>query len=185
MRFDAGQAAMKNTPKGAAESGETQDLAAFVGVVAGMSRFLTGLAGAAPFKEGGLSLAEWAALSVIAERKSLTGTQLAKALGISRQRVNQIGDALRQSSFISIEPSAANAHSKLLRITAAGRSQLETVNAALLPKISQLAAAHPTALRRMERMLRQLITRFVGSAGAVPERLDGTTGKDAPPQQPH
>src|SRR5690242_8650086 len=96
---------------------EVRDLAS---LVAGLSRFLTLLSKIAPFQEAGLGLAEWLALSVLAEKEGINSRQLAMFLGVSAQRVNQITDSLRVAELIDLKLSAEDARQKAISVTPAG-----------------------------------------------------------------
>ena len=68
-----------------------------------MSRFLTGLAVIPTFKAAEIGLAEWVALCALAEADGIGNKQLAKRLGVTGQRVNQVTNELVDAGLISID----------------------------------------------------------------------------------
>lgn len=118
----------------------------FSALIAGMSRLLIGIAGIAPFKEANLGLAEWVALSVLAEKDGVSNKQLARTLGVSGQRANQVGASLKEAGLISIGQSGEDSRKNEIKITATGKSRVDDVNAQLKPFLS-------TALKGRERTL--------------------------------
>jgi DNA-binding MarR family transcriptional regulator len=119
----------------------------FSNLVAGMSRLLIGLASIPPFKEANLGLAEWVALSVLAEKEgSVSNKQLGRNLGVTGQRANQIGSSLSKAGLISIVQSAEDNRKNEIAITDAGRAQFDSINSQLKPLLG-------TALKNKERSL--------------------------------
>src|SRR4051812_42876102 len=104
---------------------KVQDLAA---LVAGLNRFLMRLASMPAFQEAGLGIAEWSALSLVANKGQINNRQLAAALGVSPQRINQITDSLRASGVLSIKTSGEDARKKIISITPNGTERLRALD---------------------------------------------------------
>src|SRR6187399_1214722 len=104
---------------------KVEDLAT---LVAGLSRFMTRLSNIPPFKQAGLGLAEWSALSIVAARDGINSRQLANLLGVSAQRVNQLADALKGQELVTQTTSAEDARRKILSITPEGSRRLAELN---------------------------------------------------------
>lgn len=137
------------------------NIAELAAAVAGMSRFLTGIARLPAFQESGLGVAEWSALSVLARKSGITGGQLAIQLGVSAQRVNQITDSLKQSKYISFSASEGDARKKLIALTPAGTARLNEVNSKLLPAVTAVLGKRPQSLTRISRMINISLMRIV------------------------
>jgi DNA-binding MarR family transcriptional regulator len=130
----------------------------FAAAIAGMSRLLGKVSSAQPFKDAGIGLAEWSALnSLIAEQsEAVSNKQLAKSLGVSGQRANQICDSLKSTGLAGVSPSPDDGRKVMIKITAAGRARLKTVNETLLPMLVAKAGNRGAALQRMNRTLKVL-----------------------------
>lgn len=145
---------------------KVQDLAT---LVAALNRFLMRLSTMSAFQEAGLGLAEWSALSVIAEWPGINNRQLANILGVSPQRINQVTDSLRASALVSINSSPTDARKKVISITPAGTRRLHDLNAKLQPKIAAALSKRPQLLSRTHMMINKTLMRIVG--GAKPTKL--------------
>ena len=115
-------------------------------LVARMSRFLTGLAVIPTFKAAEVGLAEWVALCALAEADGLGNKQLAKRLGVTGQRVNQVTDELADAGFISTEPSQEDARRIVLKLTVAGRKRLKAINRELEAPLAASLAGREAAV---------------------------------------
>lgn len=142
---------------------DLNDLAA---IVTGMTRFITRLSKMAPFEEAGLGLAEWSALSVIANRHGANNRQLAALLGVTAQRVNQITDSLSAAKYITRVQAADDARKKIIAITQLGSDQLDALNRKLQPIVRAGLGNRPKSLTRANRMVNGTLMRIV-----VPSRL--------------
>ena len=139
---------------------KVEDLAA---LVAGLSRFMTRLSNIPPFKQAGLGLAEWSALSIIAARDGINSRQLANELGVSAQRDNQLADSLKRQELVTQTTSAEDARRKMLSITPEGLRRLAELIAQLLPLIVEAIGARPRALRSASRLVNRTLMRVVQS----------------------
>ena len=140
-----------------------QDLAT---LVAGMSRLLTRLAGMPAFQEAGMGLAEWSALSFISGKNGINYKQLANALGVSAQRVNQIADLLRDGGNIAVNTSADDARKKIIMITPSGSQRLSELNGKLLPIITAGLNKRPKVIGRASSMIDRILKHVAGPGKA-------------------
>jgi DNA-binding MarR family transcriptional regulator len=140
-----------------------QDLAT---LVAGMSRLLTRLGGMPAFQEAGMGLAEWSALSFISGKSGINYKQLANALGVSAQRVNQIADLLRDGGNIAVNTSADDARKKIIMITPSGSQRLSELNAKLLPIVTAGLNKRPKVIGRASSMIDRILKHVAGPAKA-------------------
>jgi DNA-binding MarR family transcriptional regulator len=156
-------------------------------LVAGMSRLLSRLASMPAFQEAGLGLAEWSALSIIAGKSGINNGQLAHALGVSAQRVNQITDSLRGAENISISASADDGRKKAISITAAGTQRLTELNSKLQPMVASALSKRPRVLGRASAMISKTLMRIAtpakGEGKKGKRRKRGETGETSAPAQ--
>jgi len=132
-------------------------------LVASMSRFLTGLAVIPTFKAAEVGLAEWVALCALAEADGLGNKQLAKRLGVTGQRVNQVTNELADAGLISTVPSPDDARRIVLRLTAPGRQRLKAINRELEAPLAAALAGREMLLAdglRSVKALMDFVTRM-------------------------
>lgn len=147
----------------------------FAALVTGMSRFLIGVANIAPFKEGNLGLAEWLALSVLLEKDGANSKQLARHLGVTGHRANEIAASLKEAELISIVQAEKDSRA-LIKVTATGKSKVEDMNGQLAPFIATALKDKKPALRNANRQLK-ILTRIAEPAD--PEREKRREAKKA------
>lgn len=135
-----------------------QDLAT---LVAGLNRFLMRLSNMPAFHEAGLGLAEWSALSLIAERSGINNRQLANVMGVSPQRINQITDSLKGAALIAVASSAEDARKKVISITPAGMARLRELNVKLQHKLAAALDKRPAVLVRTNGLINKTLMRIV------------------------
>jgi DNA-binding MarR family transcriptional regulator len=124
-------------------------------LVAGMSRLLAGLGQLEPFSEGGLSLAEWVSLTILAQRderkpgkeddageraeaeKDIVSYKwIAQNLGVTGQRANQIAISLARGGYVTIDRTRSDLSTDV-KITAVGIAKLDAINAELQPLLAR------------------------------------------------
>ena len=94
------------------------------------------------------------ALSVLAQKNNqMTQRQLAKQLGVTPQRANQLTDSLKSNSFVRLEVSSEDARTKIVSLTTAGAAKLSELNTQLRPLVSAAVRDRPNTLRRMGSLL--------------------------------
>lgn len=145
------------------------DIGDFSSLIAGMSRLLIGIASIAPFKEANLGLAEWVALSVLAEKDGVSNKQLARTLGVTGQRANQVGASLKEAGLISIVQSGEDNRKNEIKITDAGKGRLDAVNTQLKPFLATTLKTKERSLPAASRQIKVLM-RIVQSANPAKEK---------------
>jgi DNA-binding MarR family transcriptional regulator len=100
----------------------------FGNVVAGMARLLTVFSTVRLFKDAEIGLAEWAALSALQEQDGITNQQLARRLGVTRQRAHQLAAGFISAGLITARTSDVDSRKNELSLTPLGRERLNTVN---------------------------------------------------------
>jgi DNA-binding MarR family transcriptional regulator len=138
-----------------------QRLADFGELVVRLSRLLGRLTTLEPFKGSSFGLIEWVALSLIAQGVSKNNRQLARNLGVSRQRANQIKTALEKQRLIQAKQSNKDARISLLSLTNKGQTELAIVDAALRAELAGALSARKMLVARVTKSLR-VLTRLLG-----------------------
>jgi len=128
------------------DKSENELLTDLASLVVGMSRLLTSLAAMGPFRNAEFSMADWVALSLLAKGPPNNNRQLAKSLGVTRQRANQIKTSLEQARLISVSQSTEDARQIVLTVSNRGQGQLDSIN-------MQLAEALASSLKNKQRVL--------------------------------
>jgi len=152
------------------------EMSQFFTLVTGMSRFLSGISSIPLFKEGKLSLSEWVALSVLAENDGVSNKHLARSLGVTSQRANQIGEALSNSSLIVVQRSLEDQRTSVITITDAGRTAIADVNAKLEPLLSSALKDRERSLARAAKQVR-LMMRIVQNSKSA-KKQQGKKARD-------
>lgn len=152
--FTMPRVAFIGTPMTETAAAHEITLSDFANLIASMSRLLIGLGNIPLFKTAEIGLAEWVALSDLSEREGISNTQLAKRLGVTGQRVNQITTGLAKSGLISITTSAQDSRKNEIRVTSAGRTQLDSVNRQLKPLLATALEGKERALVSANRQIR-------------------------------
>jgi DNA-binding MarR family transcriptional regulator len=145
------------------------NVADFSSLITGMSRLLSGLAAIGPFKEASLGLAEWVALTVLAEGDGVSNKQLARRLGVTGQRANQLGASLSKAGLISIAQSAQDSRTNDIKITDSGKAQLDTVNSQLKPLLASALNNNGRSLLTAAKQMR-LLMRIVQGGGSEEQK---------------
>jgi DNA-binding MarR family transcriptional regulator len=140
----------------------------FADLVVGMSRLLLGLASLEPFRGTGFTLADWVALSVLAKGPAKNNRQLAKVLGVTRQRANQIKTSLERAKLISATQSSEDARQNVIVVTSRGQAQLEDINKKILTALSPSLKGKKRVLAKANNSVRVLmrVVRSNQDAGA-------------------
>lgn len=112
-------------------AGEEASINDFGRLAFAMSRLLTEFSQVKPLRDAGLGLGDWAVLALLAQSDGMA-KRLSRSLGIPIQRVASIVASLGQDELVSVEPSAGEGKATtVIKITEAGRTKLEAVNAEL------------------------------------------------------
>lgn len=131
----------------------------FAHLVAGMSRFLSGLSRAEPFAGATIGLAEWSTLAVLTKSGKVSNSLLAKILGITNQRATQITESLKSSGLISITQAPDDSRKNVIVISEAGKAKLSTVNLKLEPMLAEAFGKNVRFLTAADRIInRRLMT---------------------------
>jgi DNA-binding MarR family transcriptional regulator len=151
-------------PSGQAAPAAVPDsISSFANLIAGMSRFLNGIAQIPLFKSGEHGLTEWVALYVLSENDGISNNQLAHKLGVTGQRINQVTTSLARGGLITVTQSQADSRKNELRLAPAGRDYLTAVEQQLKPLITAGFGDREAVLSRMSKQTR-FLSRIVAAA---------------------
>jgi len=139
----------------------------FAELVTDMSRLLTKLANAPLFKSAQIGLAEWVALSALEKKDGISNKQLAKHLGVTGQRANQITTSLSAAGLINISQSQEDSRKNVILIADSGRKKLEHVNTQLIPLLVAAINGREQLLKRVRKNIRILgrVAQFETASG--------------------
>lgn len=128
---------------------------ALADIITSMSRLLDRLAQYSPLQDVGLGLTEWTAL-VALSRGGGSNKSLARELGLTKQRVNQITDTLRAAGFLEITKAAGDGRKADISVTEAGRAQLAKIDATLTPVLGKALEGKERAVANLSKSLKGL-----------------------------
>ncbi len=128
---------------------------ALADIITSMSRLLDRLAHYSPLQEVGLGLTEWTAL-VALSRGGGSNKSLARELGLTKQRVNQITDTLRAAGYLEITKAAGDGRKADISVTEAGRAQLAKIDANLTPVLGKALEGKERAVANLSKSLKGL-----------------------------
>ena len=129
----------------------------FAVLIANMSRLLTGLARITPFSEANMGLAEWVALSMLAQKDGVSNKQLGRNLGVTSQRVNQICTSLAKAQLVTVGQSADDNRANEIKITPLGKTQIEGVNSKLKPLLETVLKGRERTLVSVSKQMRHVM----------------------------
>ena len=115
-------------------------------VVISASRLLTLLTQSEPFRDAEIGIAEWLALSLLIDREGTSNKQLAKSMGVTAQRANQLCTSLTNSGLISVEQAPDDNRRNVLKVTPKGKTLHKSLS-------DKLQAFLETALKDREKSL--------------------------------
>ena len=148
---------------------EIEDL---VELVCGMSRFLRVLTHADAFRSSGISLAEWAALNLLASEGSGSVHQLGRTVGLGGPMAEQLVQTLAAGGFVS---APGEGREREVTLTELGQSELERINAALEAQLTQKMANKGLIVAAANRLVSRHLIR--GLRGARTGKMREESGK--------
>ena len=94
---------------------------------------------------------------MLAQEDGISNKMLARNLGVSGQRANQICMSLASDSLIVMNKSAEDGRSNSITITEAGRAKVATLNTQLKLLLSSALEGKERALKRGSRLIKSLM----------------------------
>ena len=114
-------------------------------------------------RPAGQTSARWQVLASI-EAEPVTVAHIARTLGLARQSVQRIADALTEDGLTAYEDNPAHRRAKLLQLLPDGRVALRAIQAAQRPWADALGARIGEAeLRRASKVLEQVLQELSNS----------------------
>jgi len=111
-------------------------------------------------KPAGQSSARWQVLAMV-EAGPVTVAQIARTLGLARQSVQRLADALEASGHLAYVDNPRHRRARLVSLTKRGREALTTIQAAQRPWADDLGAAvGERDLRRVNATLDRVLQTF-------------------------
>jgi DNA-binding MarR family transcriptional regulator len=145
----------RRTPAGDAFSGLAFRVLRLAGLLAA--------AGDALARPVGQSTARWQVLAAV-ESQPASVAGIARALGLARQSVQRVADALEAGGLVAFEDNPRHRRARLVRLTPEGRAVLAAIQAAQAPWADARGAKVGTEkLERANRVLDQVLASFAGA----------------------
>jgi DNA-binding MarR family transcriptional regulator len=149
---------------------EPPDIATSFGLLlTGIGRLQTMISALPVFKETGLAPAEWVALAALHQTDRINNNQLARKLGVTRQRAHQIIAGFLDSGLISVRTSAADSRRNEIMLTAAGRAKLDIVDSEIRAFLVDALRADARSIDQTRRRIARLVRAIVDS-NALPDQ---------------
>lgn len=130
----------------------------FSRLVGSLSRLLTGLSALQPLKDHGLGLADWLVLTALAQEDGINNKTLARNMGVTGQRANQICMSLASESLIVVTQAAEDRRSNNIMITEAGRAKLGALNTQLKQLLADALEGKELSVKRASRLVKNLMS---------------------------
>jgi DNA-binding MarR family transcriptional regulator len=112
----------------------------------------------------GLTSARWQILGAI-EAQELSVAQISRRMGVTRQNVQRIADALEKIGMLSFTPNPAHQRAKLVRLSAKGSRIMHELGARQVQWANRIASvASDSEIRTLLETMRKLASRL-GSEG--------------------
>lgn len=127
----------------------------FAELIFSMNRLMSRLSGAAMFREAGIGISEWSALNLLARGDASNGA-LARDLGLTKQRINQIVEDLKKEGYVIVGQNVRDGRANVISLTVTGRTRLEALNNQLTPLLVSGLSGSPRSLEAAVRNLRRV-----------------------------
>lgn len=153
------------------------DIADVVTLVLTASRLIGGFANLPLFKSAPISPTEWLALSILDAKAGISNKMLARSLGVTGQRANQLCSSLSEAKLISITIAEDDSRRNVINITDGGRKQLGSLNSQLQKLVQEALGARTQSLKRAGKHMRLMMSIVhVGTPETAAKRRAPTMG---------
>ena len=166
---------------GEGKAAEVLTVGSFADLVSSASRLLTSFGALEPFRQAKVGLAEWTMMTLVSEDPNMTSAQVARQLGVTAQRINQVADSLKALDWISLQPQANDSRKKVIHITDTGRRELGKLNESLHPLLMTPVKDNPKIVLRTVRSMRRLV-KLTAPAPGKAKRQQRVRGAEPPVQ---
>jgi DNA-binding MarR family transcriptional regulator len=153
----AAEGAVRENGASAPEAAPDAVIADFGKLAASLGRLLAAFASAPAFRNSNLTLSEWIALFILDQSDLISNHQLAKRLGVTRQRAQQIVAGFVEAEFITMRPSPVDSRKNEITVTAKGKAQLASANADLTGFLLTKLESSPALLGRTRRSVGNMV----------------------------
>lgn len=141
--------------------------------------FLLGRIAAVPlFKDAKIGFTEWLALSMVRQHDGIGNKNLAKLLGVTRQRAQQLVAGFASEGMVTVRVSMADSRNNEISLTPIGAERLRALNAELS---SMLLTALGTKVRMLNKLQGNLalVTNAVAAAQLPGDHPPSPIGQSA------
>jgi DNA-binding MarR family transcriptional regulator len=144
-------------------------IADFGTLAASLGRLLAAFASAPAFRDSNLTLSEWIALFILEQSNLISNAQLAKRLGVTRQRAQQIVASFVEAELITMRTSPVDSRKNEITVTAKGKAQLASANADLTAFLLTKLESSPALLTQTRRSVGRMV-KMLEQADRGPEK---------------
>jgi len=141
---------------GDAEANETV-IKDFAEMISTMSRLISRIEGMALFSESDIGLPEWVALSISGDLDGISSKELARRLGVTPQRAQQLSGSLLKAQLFSIAQSTEDSKKKVIKVTPAGKAKWEAINSELEPLLTEALGKKVRTLASANKQMRTIV----------------------------
>ena len=125
----------------------------FALMISTMSRLLTRFASIELFWESEIGLPEWIALSIASDLNDVSNKDLARRLGVTSQRANQLTSSLVKAEMLSVSQSTEDSRKKVITVTEDGKAKLKAINAELEPLLVEALGKRIRTVANLDRQM--------------------------------
>jgi DNA-binding MarR family transcriptional regulator len=150
---------------------EIDDLAGFLVLT---NRIATRLQATAAFSPSGVSLADWLMLHAIGDAGSGSFAEVARRVGVSRQRVQQQAGELADAGLVDISREGAG-NARGLSLSPRGQEALSAISGRLQEFLTSSDASLAAQIRGARRSTARLAKRFASPRAPVAEGTEHPT----------
>lgn len=129
------------------DASEIDSLEALELLILRANRFVSRLAETEAFLQQDLGVADWLALRALSKSGTETFTGLARTLGVTRQRVKQIADSLKEAGLAEVSASGVDRRKAIVTLSDSGREALANLETALRVKLETFKGGMHQAVR--------------------------------------
>jgi len=167
---------MKQAAKG--RRSQDADIDTVAELITSMSRILHALSEHRALKDQNVGFAEWVMLRCISQNSGMRAPRLARRLGISPQRANQVIGELRTAGYVEVVRSSEDTRARDIAITAPGRAKLAVADREILDIFMKPFETRPRVVANLRGPVQRLANALSTSATTL--RKGGKAAKLEP-----
>jgi DNA-binding MarR family transcriptional regulator len=164
------QASVARTPQ---RPSKPVDINTVADLVTSMSRTVHALADHETLRQQDMGVAEWVMLRTLSRHSGMRAQPLARRLGVSPQRVNQLVNTLRAAGYIEASRAGEDSRARDITVTALGQKKLEAADKEVFKLFSEAFKGRTNVILNLSARANRLANTISGrkaKAGAGAKR---------------